>query len=70
MDSTHWERPHIVNRDLVARNLTKKAAAAEPRTPDALRKEYERLEKKQAWMPDAVMKRGDVVRNAQKASKT
>eukprot|EP00959_Pyramimonas_sp_CCMP1952_P416316 8722244-Pyramimonas_sp.AAC.1 len=52
LDSTHWKRQYIVARHLVARNLTKKEVAAEPRAQDAPREQYERLEKKQTWMLD------------------
>eukprot|EP00959_Pyramimonas_sp_CCMP1952_P087080 1822045-Pyramimonas_sp.AAC.1 len=44
-----WARPALVTR-----NLSKKEVAAEPRAQEALRKEYERLEKKQTWMLETV----------------
>eukprot|EP00959_Pyramimonas_sp_CCMP1952_P189954 3973864-Pyramimonas_sp.AAC.1 len=64
LDSSRWMRPYIVARNLVAINLTKKEVAAEPRAQGSLRKEYERLERKQTWLLDTVMEGDDVVRNA------
>eukprot|EP00959_Pyramimonas_sp_CCMP1952_P183483 3836414-Pyramimonas_sp.AAC.1 len=50
-----WARPALVTR-----NLSKKEVAAEPRAQDALRKQYERLDKKQTWMLETVAEKDDI----------
>eukprot|EP00959_Pyramimonas_sp_CCMP1952_P222359 4648672-Pyramimonas_sp.AAC.1 len=49
-----WARPALVTR-----SSSKKEGAAEPRAQEALRKEYERLEKKQTWVLETVAETDD-----------
>eukprot|EP00959_Pyramimonas_sp_CCMP1952_P112606 2354239-Pyramimonas_sp.AAC.1 len=52
-----WARPALVTR-----NLNKRDVAAEPRAQEALRKEHERLEKKQTWMIETVAEKKKTLR--------
>eukprot|EP00959_Pyramimonas_sp_CCMP1952_P284128 5938803-Pyramimonas_sp.AAC.1 len=59
-----WARPALVTR-----NLNKKEVAAEPRAQEALRKEYERLEKRQTRMLETVAEKDDIESQAIRTGK-
>eukprot|EP00959_Pyramimonas_sp_CCMP1952_P359369 7524891-Pyramimonas_sp.AAC.1 len=54
---------------LVTRNLHEREVATEPRAQEALRKECERLEKKQTWMIETVAEKDDIESQAIRTGK-